>query len=171
MILHMSRGFVLGVLSTVFVAGAAAGYLFRGSPGPKPADGPTLASTRDLLDAATAAPKGAPVAAKPAPARPTASIRPVPTPGGFYRLGDRETLSDVAKRAYGGTKRTSELVTANPGLDPKRLQPGALIYVPVGTEPTPLPVEPPKGAPAMATSAPPQKPPAPPAGPVFAKSK
>ena len=43
MILHMSRGFVLGVLSTVFAVGGAAGYLVRGSSGSKPSDGLALA--------------------------------------------------------------------------------------------------------------------------------
>lgn len=167
MILHMSRGFVLGVLSTVFVIGGTAGYLVRGGASAKPAVNPALASTRDLLDAATLPPP----APKPVPTRGTAAIKSVPTPGNYYRLGDKETLSDVAKRAYGNTKRTPDLVSANPSLDPKRLQPGALIYVPAGIEPIPTPVEPARGAPAMATPAPTSKATAAPTPPVFAKSK
>ncbi len=134
MILHMSRGFVLGVLSTVFVVGGAAGYLVRGS-GSAPSDAPALArgSERPPLPAVLPPPP----AAKPA-SKTTASLRPVPTPGSFYRLAGKETLSDVAKRAYGSTKRLPELLAVNVGLDPRHLAPGTLVYVPVGIEPIPM---------------------------------
>ena len=97
-------------------------------------------------------------------------------PGSFYRIVERETLSDVAKRAYGSTKRTADLVAANPTLDPKRLAPGTLIYVPVGAEPTPTPVEATKTtspgmASSMATSRAAAKSADAEATPVFAKSK
>ncbi len=137
MILHMSRGFVLGVLSTVFVVGGLTGYLVRASA--KSGDTPPLASIEDLLNA----PPLPQTPSRPTKATPrtTAPVKVAPMPGSFYRLADRETLSEVAKRAYGSTKRTADLVAANPTLDPKRLQPGTLIYVPVGAEPMPTPVE------------------------------
>ena len=139
MILHLSRGFVLGVLSTVFVVGGATGYFVRG--GAQSGDAPVLAVTRDVIDE-PALPR-TPFRPTPVPSRSSAAaIKAVPTPGAYYRLAEKETLSDVAKRAYGSTKRTSELVAANPTLDPKRLPTGALIFVPAGIEPIPSPVDP-----------------------------
>ena len=166
MILHMSRGFVLGVLSTVFVVGGTAGYLVRGSSGAKLADRPPLALARDVIDEPSLSP--APSLPKPVPPHATAAVKSVPTPGNFYRLADKETLSDVAKRAYGSTKRTPDIVTANPTLDPKRLQPGTLIYVPAGIEPIPTPVELAKTTESAMSAA---KPAASPTPPVFAKPK
>lgn len=133
MILHMSRGFVLGVLATCFVAGGAAGYLVRGSGASAPAaDAPALARGSESLPGPAVLP-----APKPA-SRTTASLKSAPTPGSFYRLAGKETLSDVAKRAYGSTKRLPDLLAVNASLDPKHLAPGTLVYVPLGIEPIPM---------------------------------
>jgi len=137
MILHMSRGFVLGVLATVFVVGGAAGYLVRGSAsGAPPSDDPPLARGVET----PIVPAYLPVPAGPkGGSKTTAALKSVPTPGGFYRLAEKETLSDVAKRAYGSTRRLADLLAVNASLDPKRLAPGTLVYVPVGIEPSPMP--------------------------------
>ena len=165
MILHMSRGFVLGVLSTVFAVGGLTGYLLRGSP-------------NGALSSAPALSRGAPVepvvlpGPRPTVSRTTGVLKSAPTPGAYYRLGERETLSDVAKRAYGGTKRVPDLLAANPVLDPKRLSPGTLVYVPLGIEAVPMPPtdaprpEPAKSAPAMSVPREPA-----PAPSLFAKPK
>ena len=136
MILHMSRGFVLGVLATVFVVGGAAGYVVRGAgSGSSSSETPALARGPE-----NALPPIVVVTPSPPKlvARTTASLKAVPTPGSFYRLAGKETLSDVAKRAYGSTRRLADLVAVNGSLDPKHLSPGTLVYVPLGIEPIPM---------------------------------
>lgn len=189
----MSRSRAVGVLAATFVVGGAAGWMLRGG---RTADAPALT---------TSAPGSMPVPREvgreparatvpPLPTRtvPAGSVqvKAVPTPGHYVRLGANETLSEVAQRAYGSTKRLHELLEANPLLDPKRLPPGTLVYVPAGTEdvppappplppsalppmktPAPKPVVAPKAAtPAPVPTAPPAAPPtAPPAPPAKAK--
>lgn len=168
----MSRGTAVAVVAATFVAGGATGWMLRGG-GTAPAEPPTL----------TALPPGAvPPAREPArdaaratvPPLPTkgagrigpagaVQVKAVPTPGHYVRLNANETLSEIAQKAYGSTKRLPELLEANPLLDPKRLQPGTLVYVPVGTEdvppaPPPLPPSalPPVKAPAPKPAASPK---------------
>jgi hypothetical protein len=58
-------------------------------------------------------------------------------PGHFVRVGSNDTLGEISKRAYGTVRRVADIQRANPGTDPVRLRPGALLYVPMGDEPTP----------------------------------
>jgi len=187
----MSRSRAVGVLVATFVVGGTAGWLLRGS---RTSDAPALTTS---AVGAMPAPRdgGREPARTTVPPLPTqkvpaggVQVKAVPTPGHYVRLGVNETLSEVAQRAYGSTKRLHELLEANPLLDPKRLPPGTLVYVPAGTEdvpPAPPPLPPsalppmrtpapkPVAAPKAATPAPvPTAPPAaPPAAPAPAKAK
>ena len=89
------------------------------------------------VEAPPLAPPFAPSVAGVTPAPPVVGITPTPTPGAFYAIGDRDTIADIAKRAYGGTRRVPDLRAANPELDPRRLRPGTFLYVPIGAEPRP----------------------------------
>jgi phage tail protein X len=140
----------VAVVAGTVVAGGVAGWLARG-----PAEGPTHAgaSTPVLVASAgsippareatspPAPPSRAPSGRTPAPRAAalatTTQIKAIPTPGHYFRLGANDTLSEVTRRAYGTTKRLSEVLEANPLLDPKRLPPGALVYLPSGTEDVP----------------------------------
>ncbi len=165
----MSRGTAVGVLAATFAAGGAAGWLLRGGPTTH-VEPPTLTAlppgsmppNRDVgRDTGREPARGT---VPPLPTKGTGRVGPagtvqvkaVPTPGHYVRLNANETLSEIAQRAYGSTKRLPDLLEANPLLDPKRLQPGTLVYVPVGTEdvpPAPPPL-PPSALPPMKTPAP-----------------
>ncbi len=140
MLLSMSRGLVAGVLGATFALGAGTGWLLRRpqSDGPAlsaPAEAPAPPSRSVDIPQGPGAPRN--------PARPVAVVKAVPTPGHFFRLGRQDTLSEVAKKAYGTTKRLGDLTAANPGLEPTKLTPGTLVYVPVGRETaSSAPVEP-----------------------------
>lgn len=130
MLLSMSRSLVAGVLGTTFAVGGVTGWFLHRPSG----DAPTLSSP-----ATGAAPPSqggglAPGQAPRNPARPVPMVKSVPTPGHFVRLSRQDTLSEVAKKAYGSTKRLGDLLAANPGLEPTRLTPGTLVYVPIGRE-------------------------------------
>lgn len=147
MLLSMSRGLVAGVLSATFVVGAGTGwFLHRSSPA-----APALSAPAEAAAPPSRSVEIPPVAGAPRnPARPVPVVKPVPTPGHFVRLGKQDTLSEVAKKAYGTTKRVGDLIAANPGLEPTKLTPGTLVYVPVGRETaSSAPVEP---APARGTT-------------------
>lgn len=130
MLLSMSRGLVAGVLGATFAVGGATGWLLHRPSGASPTlsspagDGP--APSRDGGQPQGQAPRN--------PSRPVPVVKSVPTPGHFVRLSKQDTLSEVAQRAYGSTKRLGDLLAANPGLEPTRLLPGTLVYVPVGRE-------------------------------------
>ena len=115
MVFVVKRWVAVASLATLFAVGAGGGWLatqwWSGST-PLAAPGP--------------ASRGAP-----APSR--------PAPGGWYRVEPNDTLSEVSQRAYGTTRRVGDLLAANPGLDPARIRPGALLYVPIGSEPAPGP--------------------------------
>lgn len=157
MILHLSRGFILGSLSAIFAVGGAAGYLFRSSVCPSLADAPALSRPVEMPVVPPTIPDPTLRASR------AADLRSVPTPGASYRLGEKDTLRDVCMRAYGSTKRLADLVAANPSVDPRRLQAGTVIYVPAVPD---------AGASRSATSTPskPRVPSSDPA-PVFAKPK
>lgn len=161
----MSRGTAVGVLAATFVAGGAAGWFVRGGPGAT-ADAPALTAMPpgSMPPNRDAGREPARATVPPLPTKGTGRMGPagvvqikaVPTPGHYVRLNANETLSEVAQRAYGSTKRLQDLLEANPALDPKRLQPGTLVYVPVGSEdvpPAPPPL-PPSALPPMKTPAP-----------------
>lgn len=146
MLVAMSKWTALAVLGVTFVAGSLAGFTLRGSC----AQGPPLAAPADLPPPIEG---GVDVPAPPTrPSSRTSGTGPevgvatVPTPGAWFRLGTGDTLSEVSQRAYGTTKRVADLTKANPGLDPRRLPKGTLIYVPKGSET-------PGGPPAARTSA------------------
>jgi hypothetical protein len=119
----MSRWAALAVLGVTFAGGSLAGFALRGSC----AQGPALA-------APTALPPPIEGGVDLPVLRAVPTVRPVPTPGSWYRLGAGDTLSEVSQKAYGTARRVSDLVQANPGLDPRRLRTGTLVYVPRGSE-------------------------------------
>lgn len=148
MLLSMSRGLVAGVLGGAFAVGVGTGWLLHRPQ----SDGPTLSSPGEapapsreaVLPQGTGAPRN--------PSRPVPVVKTVPTPGHFVRLSRQDTLSELAKKAYGSTKRLGDLIAANPGLEPTKLTPGTLVYVPVGRETaSSAPVE---AAPSRASSSP-----------------
>lgn len=49
-----------------------------------------------------------------------------------YRVQPGDTLSEIAQRELGSARRWKDLVAANPGLDPSRLQAGKTIRIPGG---------------------------------------
>ena len=122
---------VLGVGVVGFGLGVGAGMMLaHRTPFPAAPD----------AEQAPVAPPPAPIVppAQPVPqGPPVVGITPAPTPGAFYAIGDRDTLADIARKAYGGTRRVPDLRSANPELDPLRLKPGTFVYVPVGAEPRP----------------------------------
>jgi len=83
------------------------------------------------------APSPATVAAKPPEAEPAdarlaekkPSARPV-TQNNVYRVVAGDTLRRIAVKRYGEGARWKEILAANPGLDPRRLKPGATIVLP-----------------------------------------
>jgi hypothetical protein len=77
-----------------------------------------------------------PLAAR-APKPSSGSPLPRPVPGRYFRVAPDDTLSEISQRAYGTTKRVPDLLAANPGLDPARLRPGTLLYVPRASEKPP----------------------------------
>jgi len=130
MLLSMSRSLVAGVLGTTFAVGGVTGWFLHRPAG----DGPTLAAT--AADG-SAPPREGGLESGQAPrnpARPVPVVKSAPTPGHFVRLSRQDTLSEIAHKAYGSTKRLPDLLAANPGLEPTRLTPGTLVYVPVGRE-------------------------------------
>lgn len=154
----MSRGRALAVVVATFVGGGAAGWLVRGSV--RPTDEPHVASAASG-SGGPADGRGVPADGRVAPPVPGApsrlgrvEIKATPTPGHYVRLGPNETLSELAQRAYGTTRRAKELLEANPHLDPRRVPAGTLVYVPLGTEdvpPAPPPVPPSSLPPVKAT--------------------
>jgi nucleoid-associated protein YgaU len=80
------------------------------------------------LPAAAKVPKsGSPAAAKPAKRPPSAS----PSSGtGTYVVRAGDTLSSIASRVLGDGNRWREILSANPGLNPKRLFVGKSLRVP-----------------------------------------
>jgi nucleoid-associated protein YgaU len=128
MILIVKRWVAVAALSTVFATGAGAAWVATRALAPTPA-----------------------LAAPAAPSREPA-VRSEPVPGRHFRFGTNDTLSAVSKRAYGTTKRVPDLLAANPGLDPERIRPGTVIYVPRTSERF-TPPESPRPAPAPAASA------------------
>ena len=61
------------------------------------------------------------------------SATPRVTPPSFYRykLGDKETLVNVAAKFLGDGRKWPVIAQANPMLDPNRLRPGTIVLVPV----------------------------------------
>ena len=128
------------------------------TPLAKPAVAPApsrAAATLKAIEAPAPAAAAAPAGTPPAPAAlpivagvPTA----VPTPGHIYRVEAGDTLSEIAQKAYGTTKRLAQVLSANPGLDPTKMRRGILVYVPLEKGAT---------APVAASAAPPA-----PAGPL-----
>jgi phage tail protein X len=121
----MSKWAALAVLGVTFGGGSLAGFALRGSCAP----GPALAAPSDLPPPIEGGVDLPSPRAAPAP-----SVRSVPTPGAWYRVGTGDTLSEVSQKAYGTSRRVADLVQANPGLDPRRLPTGTLVYVPKGSE-------------------------------------
>lgn len=70
----------------------------------------------------------------PAPAAPAAEPRPRPRPSEIlvsrYSVRPGDTLSGIAAAQYGHARHWRAIVEANPGLDPKSLQPGQPILLP-----------------------------------------
>ena len=156
----MSRTTAAVVVAGTFLAGGIAGWCVRGGPGSTPSSPPLSVSatpptpTRVDLPAPPST-KAATVPSRSTPAPVPAVVKPSPTAGHWYRLSASDTLSEIARRAYGTTKRTVDVVAANPGLDPQRLQPGQLVYLPRANEtappaPPPSPARTPAPAPAKA---------------------
>jgi nucleoid-associated protein YgaU len=107
-------------------------------------------------------PAGAPLAetslvpAEPRPESERAPVRLEPSPAGrAYTVKKGDTLSEIALRELGSSKRWPELVAANPGLDPAKLKLGATIRIPgsnrVGAPEAPKASEPKSAAPKIAT--------------------
>lgn len=147
----MSRTTAAVVVGATFLGGGVAGWLLRGGP-TAPAPVPLVAVTPappapvqvKSSSVPPSAPRGAPSTSAPA------AVRSSPTAGHWYRLGASDTLSEIARRAYGTTKRTADVVAANPGLDAQRLRPGQLVYLPRANESAP-PAPPPSPAPARSS--------------------
>lgn len=91
------------------------------------------ASNRTPVGEPTPAVGGAPAASvRPAPS--TATPAPTPTPGGYrlHTVRKSETMAAIG-RLYGGASPITpeEMITANPGVDPRRLKVGQVLRVPV----------------------------------------
>jgi lipoprotein NlpD len=110
MILIVKRWVAASTLGAAFLAGGGAGLV----------GGRVLSEPPRAL---AAGPR-----ARPSPPRPD------PVPGRHFRVGPNDTLSEISQRAYGTVRRVPDLVAANPGLEPDRLRPGMLLYVPVDSE-------------------------------------
>lgn len=129
MLVSMSKWMALGVLGTTFSTGLAAGWVIR-----------RAAPVREVRDACPAYVPPPPVEAPVPVTRPGKAaagaviVRPTPTPGAYVRLGASDTLGEISKKAYGTARRVGDLQKANPGIDPQRLRPGTLLYVPMGSE-------------------------------------
>lgn len=151
----MSRGRALAVVAATFVAGGAAGWVVRGG-GPSVGEPRPALTVREGPRSADGARGFAVPASGAASPVGRVEIKATPTPGHYVRLGPNETLSELAQRAYGTTRRAKELLEANPHLDPRRVPAGTLVYVPLGTEdvaPAPPPVPPSTLPPVKATPA------------------
>jgi hypothetical protein len=165
----MSRGSAAGILVATFAAGTLGGWLFRGGSSgdaqettpPATLAAPTRAPVSSGREpVARETPKepresvsrelSAPSAAKTKTAPETALLKSVPTPGHWFRLAGSDTLSEVAKRAYGTTKRTAEIERANPAIDPTKLRPGTVVYIPFASETAPPSPPPAPKTPAVA---------------------
>jgi hypothetical protein len=126
----------------------------RPAPAPAPRPAPTPAAARHATATERPASLGVP------------EVKPVPTPGHFYKVQAGDTLHEVAVRAYGGIRRLGDLIHANPALDPNRIRIGAMVYVPAGAEAPPAgPGEAPRAAPATSPPAAPAAPAVPAAAP------
>ena len=127
---------------------------------PKPVAPPKVVEAQgpDVVEEAA---KGAtPAAVSPLAGVPT----PTPTAGHIYRVEAGDTLSEIAERAYGSTKRLPELLAANPGLEPTRMRRGTLVYVPLEKAAPSGPAAAAPAAPAAVPAAsvpPPARPPSP----------
>lgn len=55
---------------------------------------------------------------------------PAPAAGGSYTIRKGDTLWSIAARHYGDGKMWTQIVDANPGLDPKKLAVGQVISLP-----------------------------------------
>jgi nucleoid-associated protein YgaU len=134
MLVAMSKWTALAVLGVTFAAGSLAGFTLRGtSP-----SGPALAAPAELPPPIVGG-VDVPVRADRTPSRAVEPksdpvVSSVPTPGSWFRLGAGDTLSEVSQRAYGTTKRVADVAKANPGLDPRRIPKGTLVYVPRTSE-------------------------------------
>lgn len=85
----------------------------------------------------------APVARQPpalAAAEPAMSAHAVADTMKTYKVAPKDTLSKIAAIVYGDPRAWPAIARANPGLDPRRLQPGSVIKLPrpaAKAEPTP----------------------------------
>jgi nucleoid-associated protein YgaU len=160
----MSRASAVGILVATLATGALGGWFLRGTGGgsdPKDAKPAALAALPPRVSPPAPSvgrepvPREAPPREAPPPPPPrakpaveaTGGVTSSPTPGNWFRLGGNDTLSEIAKRAYGTTKRTPEIERANPALDPTKLRPGTLVYIPAAAETAPPAPPPPPSAP------------------------
>lgn len=90
---------------------------------------------------------GAPLLAEPPVQRPTAPAAAQPSPepvvgaapgetGRSYTVRTGDTLSEIAQRELGSSRRWREIVAANPGLDPAKLRVGRTLRIPGSAEAT-----------------------------------
>lgn len=126
---------------------------------PPPAVEPTPAGP--ALDPGTAEAR-TPAAAPPAsltpreqPARESVVGRATSTPTHTYTVRAGDTLSEIAQSELGSARRWTEIVAANPGLDPSKLRAGKAIQIPGAGSSSPSRADSaaPKAAPKAASSA------------------
>ncbi len=99
----------------------------------EPGTAAEFAPARDHAAAAPAAREPAsagPEVTGPAAAAPVAPEPPVADGHETYRIVVGDTLSGIARRVYRDPRGWRRILDANPGLDPRRLQPGRIIVVP-----------------------------------------
>lgn len=60
-----------------------------------------------------------------APAAPASA-----TPGGTYTIQKGDTFIGIARRVYGNEGKFKDIIAANPGVDPNKLQVGQVINLP-----------------------------------------
>jgi len=94
-------------------------------------DQPPLRPIESLAPTRPAAPSG-PKATAEAPTTKPAVARPEPTPPQYitYKIQKGDTLWSLAGKFLGDPKRWTQIVAANPGLDPKKLAVDQEIRIP-----------------------------------------
>jgi nucleoid-associated protein YgaU len=116
---------------------------------PAPADAPGADRSSAPPAAAPRAVETAPDDAPPPASEPAVAALTMPRAKRAYSVRAGDTLSEIAERELGSSRRWPEIVAANPGLDPSRLRAGVAIQLPGGaTGPAPAPAKPAAAAPA-----------------------
>jgi nucleoid-associated protein YgaU len=138
MLIAVSKWTLLSVFGGTLLVGSAVGWALRGTTGEAPPLAAVSLEPRDLegrieggVDLPAPGPDGGVFQAA------SATVAPTPTRGAWFRVGAGDTLSEMSQKAYGTVKRVGDISRANPGLDPRRLVKGTLVYIPVRAEPAP----------------------------------